>query len=44
MPKKFIVLVDSEKVIIDSSDRVSSSIVFSVGFDKTTTSCEVTIQ
>lgn len=43
MPKKFIVLVDSEKVIIDSSDRVSSSIVFSVGFDKTTTSCDVKV-
>lgn len=44
IPEKFILTIDSEKVIIDASDRVSGSILFSVGFDKTTTSCEVIVQ
>jgi hypothetical protein len=43
-PEKFIVLVNSEKVIIDSSDRVSGSMVFSLGFNNVVSSCDVTVQ
>lgn len=43
-PEKFIVSVDSEKVIIDSSDRVSSSMVFSIGFSNVVSSCNATVE
>jgi hypothetical protein len=43
-PEKFIFDTNFGKVSIDSSDRVSGSILFSIGFDKIITSCNSEIK